>query len=128
MGHLDGTCRPAPGEPTMLGQLAKGGITVSAASASTFSAFFPAAASVCLMDVGSESFEAAFFGNYADVAAVHVCDSRSGTRYLYRVDGRMVDSAYRLYSFVTRDAVLWTASANLDVSLRRALNGVRPPC
>lgn len=121
-------CLPTGGEATMLQQLAKAGLSVDAASASVASAFFPLAASVCLMDVGTESFEAAFFEQRSLAAAVRVCASRSGSRYLYRVDGRTMDSAYRLYWSVAEDALLWTDSANLDNSLRRDLNGVPPPC
>jgi hypothetical protein len=121
-------CLPTGGEATMLQQLAKAGLSVDAASASVASAFFPLAASVCLMDVGSESFEAAFFEQRSLAAAVRVCESRSGSRYLYRVGGRTMDSAYKLYWSVAGDALIWTQSSNLDISLRRDLNGVPPPC
>jgi hypothetical protein len=80
------------------------------------------------MDVGNDSFEVAFFADSAAASAMRVCESRSGTRYLYQVNGQTIDAAYPLYWRVSGDLLVWTNSAALDVSLARALKGLRPPC
>jgi hypothetical protein len=121
-------CPPTVAEPTLLKRLAEGGIKVTEASASTGQALFRQAASVCVMQVGSDSFEVAFFADNSTTAAIRVCESRSGTRYLYQVDGQTVDSAYPLYWSVSGDILIWTNNLDLDASLKRVLNGVGPQC
>lgn len=121
-------CPLTAAESTLLERLAEGGIKVTAASASTGQVLFRQAASVCLMDVGNDSFEVAFFADNSAASGVRVCESRSGSRYLYHVDGQTVDSAYPLYWSVSADLLIWTNSSDLDASLRRALSGVRPQC
>ncbi len=80
------------------------------------------------MDVGRDSFEVAFFVDAATAAAVHVCEARSGDRYIYRLDERSIDAPYPLYWTISAAILIWTTSAELDVSLRRILNAVRPLC
>jgi hypothetical protein len=109
-------------------RLATGGLKVTAASGSTGEGLFRNASSVCLMDVSKDSFEVAFFADSPKASAVHVCDSRSGNRYLYQLEDRTVDAAYPLYWSVSGAVLIWTPSADLDVSLRRILSGVRPLC
>jgi hypothetical protein len=121
-------CPPITAEPILLARLANGGIKVTAASASVAAALFPTAASVCLMDVGGDSFEVAYFADTARASALRVCESRSTSRYLYQVNGRTMDAAFPLYWSVSDALLIWTKSADLDASIRRALNGVRAPC
>jgi hypothetical protein len=121
-------CPPAAAESTLLERLAEGGIKVSAASASTDQTLFRQAATVCLMDVGNNSFEVAFFPDNLAASGVRVCESRSGSRYLYQVDGQTVDSAYPVYWSVSGNLLIWTNSSGLDASVKRALSGVRPQC
>ena len=121
-------CLPTAGEPALLDRLTSAGIHVDAASASVSTALFPKAASVCLLDVGSSSFEAAFFNERSSAAAVRVCSSRSGTRYLYVVDGQTVDSSRELYWSVADAFVVWTDSPSLDTSLADSLKATRPRC
>ena len=121
-------CLPTAGEPALLDRLAANGIYVDAASTTTFEPLFPAAASVCLMDVGRDSFTVAFFNAGPSAAAVRICESRSGTRYLYSVDDVTVDSNRQLFWSLSGAFVLWTESAALDASLTRALNAKRPRC
>jgi hypothetical protein len=109
-------------------RLATGGLKVTAASGSTGEGLFRNASSVCLIDVSKDSFEVAFFADPPKASAVHVCDSRSGNRYLYQLEDRTVDAAYPLYWSVSGAVLIWTPSADLDVSLRRILSGVRPLC
>ncbi len=80
------------------------------------------------MDVGKDSFEVAFFADAVTAASVHVCETRSGNRYIYRLDERSIDAPYLLYWSVSAAVLIWTTSAELDASLRRILNGVRPNC
>lgn len=88
----------------------------------------PKAAIACLMDVGKDSFEVAFFADAATASSVHVCETRSGNRYIYGLNERSIDAPYPLYWSVSAAIVIWTTSAELDVSLRRILNGIRPSC
>jgi hypothetical protein len=113
---------------SLVQRLAAGGIKVTAASTSTGEGLLPRAASVCLMDVGENSFEVAFFADTTTASAVRVCETRSGNRYKYQLEERTIDAAYPLYWSVYGAVLIWTTSAELDVSLRRILNGVRPPC
>lgn len=121
-------CPPTAAATSLVQQLAAGGIKVTAASTSTGEGLLPNAAGVCLMDVGRDSFEVAFFANAATASAVHVCETKSGNRYLYRLDERTIDAAYPLYWSVSATQLFWTTTAGLDGSLRRILNGVRPDC
>ena len=109
-------------------RLAAGGIKVTAASTSTGEGLLPKAASVCLLDVGKDSFEVAFFADSAAASRVHVCETISGNRYLYRLEDRSIDAAYPLYWNIAEAVLIWTTNAELDVSLRRILSGVRPLC
>ncbi|MDQ6796042.1 MAG: hypothetical protein M3067_14735 [Chloroflexota bacterium] len=109
-------------------RLAGAGIFVTAVSASTGEALFPEALGVCLMDVGTASFEAAFFVDATAASAVHVCESRSGTRHLYQVAGHTVDAAFPLYWTITGDVLAWTSDTQLDRLLSQALGGTRPQC
>jgi hypothetical protein len=121
-------CPTAAGQPSLVARLAAGGIIVTAVSASTGEALFPEALSVCLMDVGTASFEAAFFVGPTAASAVHVCESRSGSRYIYQVDGQTVDAAFPQYWTIAGDVLAWTGSTALDRSLTQALGGIRPRC
>jgi hypothetical protein len=112
----------------LLARLAEGGIKVNAVSSSTGEGLFRQATSVCLMDVEREAFEVAFFADSTAVAALRVCESRSGASYLYQVYSTSVYSPRPIYWSITDDLVIWTNSAVLDTRLKRALNGVRPPC
>lgn len=109
-------------------RLAGAGIIVTAVSASTGEALIREALSVCLMDVGTASFEAAFFVDATAASAVHVCESRSGSRHLYQIDGQTVDAAFPLYWTVAGDGLVWTSSTELDRSVSQALGGTRPRC
>jgi hypothetical protein len=121
-------CPPTAAEASLVRRLADGAITVTAVTASTDTALFPEAVGVCLMDVGGTSFQVAFFSDAAAASVVSVCESRSGTRYLYQVNGRTIDAAYQLFWSVSGALLAWTNSAGLDASLRKVLNGARPPC
>lgn len=121
-------CPSTAAAMSLVQQLAAGGIKVTAASTSTGEGLLPKAAAVCLMEVGHDSFEVAFFANAATASAVHVCETKSGARYLYGLDERIIDAAYPLYWSVSAARLFWTTTAGLDESLRRILNGVRPDC
>jgi hypothetical protein len=121
-------CRTAPSEPALVRRLAQKGIFVTAVSASTGEALFPEALGVCLMDVGTASFEAAFFVDATAASAVHVCESRSGSRHLYQVAGHTVDAAFPLYWTMAGDVLVWTSDTQLDRSITQALGGSRPQC
>jgi hypothetical protein len=109
-------------------RLAAGGIKVTAASTSTGEGLLPNATNVCLVDVGQDSFEVAFFAKAATASAVHVCETRSVDRYLYRLADRSIDAAYPMYWSVSGATLIWTTKGELDDSLRRILNGARPTC
>jgi hypothetical protein len=109
-------------------RLAAGGIKVTAVSGSTGEGLLPNATSVCFMEVGKDSFEVGFFTDAATASAVHICETRSGSRYLYQLDDRTMDAAYPLYWSVSSATLIWTTSGGLDGSLRRILSGVRPLC
>src|SRR6266540_2128845 len=68
-------CPPTANQQGLVTRLAEGGITVTAVSASTGEALFPEARSVCLLDVDTASFEAAFFIDASAASAVHVCET-----------------------------------------------------
>jgi hypothetical protein len=121
-------CLPTAGEPVLLDRLSSNGIHVTAASRTSFDPLFPKAASVCLMDAGSESFTVAFFNDSATAMAVKICETRSGARYVYTIDGVTVDSNRELFWSVSGALVLWTDSSALDASLTRALSANRPRC
>ena len=80
------------------------------------------------MDVGTDSFEVAFFADAPTASTIHVCETNSGNRYLYRLEDRTIDAAYPMYWSVAGAILIWTTTADLDGSLRRILNGVRPLC
>jgi len=109
-------------------RLAARGIRVTAVSSSTGEALFPEARSVCLLDVGATSFEAAFFTDASAASAVHVCETPAGNRHLYQVDGQTVDAAFPVYWAIAGPVVAWTSSAELDRSLIQELGGTRPGC
>lgn len=121
-------CPPTAAETTLVQRLAAGGVKVTAASGSTGEGLLPKAANVCFMEVGKDSFEVGFFADSATASAVRVCETRSGRRFLYQLDDRTMDAAYPLYWSVTAATLIWTTEAELDASLRRILNGVRPLC
>jgi hypothetical protein len=109
-------------------RLAAGGIKVTAVSGSSGEGLFRNANSVCLFDVGKNSFEVASFADITTASAVPVCETKSGDRYIYRLDDRTIDAAYPLYWSVSGADLFWTTSADLDRSLRRILSAVRPLC
>jgi hypothetical protein len=109
-------------------ELAGKGIVVNAVTASVGEALFPDAPSVCLMDVGSASFEAAFFADANSAQRVRICEGQSGDRHLYRVDGQTVDAAFPIYWTIAGNVVAWTSSIGLDRSMTDALGGSRPRC
>ena len=122
------SCPPSAAETSFLQRLEAGGIKVTAASGSTGEGLLPKATRVCLMDVGKDSFEVAFFADSATAHAVHVCETPSGSRYLYQLEERTIDAAYPLYWSVSAATLIWTTSSGLDGSLRQVLKGVRPLC
>ena len=121
-------CPQTAAQITLAQRLAAGGIKVTAESTSTGEGLLPKAAGVCLIDVGNDSFEVAFFADAATASAVRVCETRSLDRYLYRLTDRSIDAAYPMYWSVSGATLIWTTKAELDDSLRRILNGVRPTC
>ena len=121
-------CPTVESERTFVARLAGKGIVVTAVTASVGEALFPSAPSVCLMDVGSASFEAAFFADAQSAHGVRVCEGRSGDRHLYRVDGHTVDAAFTIYWTIAGNVVVWTGDIGLDRSMIDALGGSRPRC
>jgi hypothetical protein len=121
-------CPPAGDQQGVITRLAEGGITVSAVSSSTGEALFPEARSVCLLDVGTASFEAAFFIDARAASAVRVCETAAGNRHLYQVSGHTVDAAFPLYWTIAGGVLAWTSSRDLDRSLTQVLGGTRPRC
>ncbi len=121
-------CPKVNAEIALVQHLASGGIKVTAVTGSVGEGLFRNAKSVCSMDVDKGSFEVAFFADAATASAVHVCDSRSGNRYIYQLEDRTIDAAYPLFWSVSGADLIWTPSAELDVSLRRVLGGIRPLC
>jgi len=121
-------CPTVESERALVAALAGKEIVVTAVSASVGEALFPSAPSVCLMDVGSATFEAAFFVDARSAQGVRVCEGRSGDRYLYRVDNHTVDAASPIYWTIAGNVAIWTASIEFDRSMTDALGGSRPRC
>ena len=101
---------------------------MTAVSSTTGEALFPEARSVCLLDVGTASFEAAFFIDASAASAIRVCETAAGNRRLYQVNGQTVDAALPLYWTIAGSVLAWTSSADLDRSLTHVLGGTRPRC
>lgn len=121
-------CPPAAAQPGLLTRLSEAGLNVTGAGDSTKEVLFSEAASACLMNVGNASFSVVFFTDSVAASRVHVCEESQGSRYLYRVKGRTIDAAFRMYWSVSDNLLISTNSPDLDSSLRHALGGVRPPC
>jgi hypothetical protein len=121
-------CPAATGEAELLSQLAKGRVHVSSAGASTMQPVFKTTAVVCFMQTSEGSFEAAFFSDASTAAALHVCLTLSGSRYLYRVNDQTVDSAEPLYWTAAGAVIVWTGVAQLDAAFKRILGANTPSC
>jgi hypothetical protein len=120
------SCSQKTTEPELLLQLNKAGISVTAVSESTDLTLFPDATSVCLFDVRGESFEVAFFATVQAAVAMKICETQSGGRFTYRVDGHEFEAAYRLYWTVSNAYLVWTNSETLSEDIRRSLGGTTP--
>src|SRR5260370_26168617 len=105
-----------------------GGVGVASAGASTMQPVFKTAAVVCFMQTSEGSFEAAFFSDTSIAAALHVCLTQSGSRYLYRVNDQTVDSAEPLYWTAAGAVIVWTGVAQLDAAFKRILGPNTPSC
>jgi hypothetical protein len=121
-------CRAVGGDTNLITQLTAHGIVVTAVSGSTGEALFPAALSVCLMDVGTDTFEVAYFADEATAADVQICPHPAGGRFLYEVDGHTLDAAFPIHWTLAGDLLLWTNSNPMDLALGDALGGTRPHC
>lgn len=121
-------CPEATGEAQLLSQLSQGGVRVSSAGASTMQPVFKSAAVVCFMQTSEGSFEAAFYSDAGAAAALHVCLTQSGSRYLYQVNDQTVDSAEPLYWTAAGAVIVWTGVAQLDAALKRILGAKTPSC
>jgi hypothetical protein len=122
------SCAQASAESDLVRQLSRTGVRVTAVSGSTDVGLFTGATSVCLFDVGRESFEVAFFATADAAAADSICETQSGGRYLYQVGGHEIDAAYRLYWTISGSLILWTNSGTLNEDIRRSQGGVTPSC
>jgi hypothetical protein len=89
---------------------------------------FRTAAVVCSMQTSEGSFEAAFYSDASAAAALRVCLTQSGSRYLYHVNEQIVDSAEQLYWSAARAVIIWTDVAQLDAALKRILGAKTPSC
>jgi hypothetical protein len=118
----------ATGEAQLLSQLAKGGVRVSSAGASTMQPVFKTAAVACIMQTSEGSFEAAFYSDASAAAALHVCLTQSGSQYLYHVNDQTVDSAEPLYWTGAGAVIVWTGVARLDTDFKRILGAKTPSC
>ncbi len=121
-------CAPAPGQAELLSRLARGGVTVTAAASSKMQPLFGSSATVCWMKADDGAFEVAFFHDSDMAAAQRICETVSGPRYLYRLNSRTIDAAYRLYWLVAGNALLQTGSTSQAASFKRILDGTTPSC
>lgn len=127
-GASPAPCAPAPGQTELISQLAVGGIKVTQMASSKLQPFIGASAVVCYVKTPNAAFEAAFFTDASVAKQLRVCESRSASRYLYRVNGETMDAAYPVYWSRSGTVVLWTNDLDLDRSLRTALSPVSIPC
>jgi hypothetical protein len=84
----------------------------------------------CLLQTRSYSFEAAFFKDSATAGSFRVCETQSGSRYLFRLSGypTPIDAPDPLYWTVRESVVLMTLYQSLDTTFKLSLGGATPPC
>lgn len=89
---------------------------------------FKTTAVVCFMQTSEGSFKAAFYNDASAAAALHVCLTQSGSRYLYHVNDQTVDSIEPLYWTAAGAVIVWTGVAQLDVAFKRIRGAKTPSC
>jgi hypothetical protein len=121
-------CPAAPGQTDLLSRLAKGGVRITSAAASTMQPIFKTSAVVCFMQTPQATFEAAFFSDSASAVALRVCVTQSGSRFMYGINGQTLDSASPLYWTVVGTVIVWTSDALLNADFTRILGANAPIC
>jgi hypothetical protein len=121
-------CPAAPGQADFLSQLAKVGVRVTDAAASTMQPIFKTSAVACFMRTAQASFDAAFFSDVAAAAKVRVCLTKSGSRYLYQINDQTVDSAEPIFWIVAGIVIVSTIDERLDAELKLMPGASTPGC
>lgn len=121
-------CASAPGQTELISQLADGGLQVVALYGSKWQPVIGASATVCYVKIRNAAFEAAFFVDASAVEQFRVCETHSGSHYLYRVNSKTVDGTNPVYWRRAGTVVIWAFDQDVDKALRTALRTVSIPC
>jgi len=121
-------CASAPGQAELMSRLAGNGVPVIQLAGSTSQPLIGASAVVCYVKIRAGAFEAAFFTDAGAAEQFRVCETRSGSRYLYRVNGKTMDAAYPVHWSRAGTVVVWAYDQDVDRMLSSALHPVSVSC
>ena len=92
---------------------------MTAAAGSKMQPLFGSSASVCWMRAEDGDFEVAFFQDAGLAAAQRICETMSGPRYLYQLNGHTIDASHRLYWRVIGNAPAEQSARSMAPRRRR---------